>query len=43
MMARKIAALALAAALPLLAGAGERGTLTITVTGIRNTTGGLRP
>lgn len=40
-MNRKLAALVLSAALPLLAGAGEPTSLTITVTGIRNTTGSL--
>ena len=40
-MTRKFAGLALAAALPALLGAGEPASLTITVTGIRNTNGGL--
>ncbi len=38
---RKLAALALAALLPLMTGAGEPASLTITVTGIRNTNGAL--
>jgi uncharacterized protein (DUF2141 family) len=41
MIKRKIAALALIAALPMISGAGEPASLTITVSGIRNTTGGL--
>jgi uncharacterized protein (DUF2141 family) len=40
-MNRKLAALALAAAVPIIQGAGEPASLTITVTGIRNTNGGL--
>jgi uncharacterized protein (DUF2141 family) len=40
-MNRKLAALALAAALPAMLGAGEGATLTINVSGIRNATGGL--
>ena len=40
-MHKKFAALALAAALPALAGAAEPGSLTITVSGIRNTSGAL--
>jgi uncharacterized protein (DUF2141 family) len=40
-MHRKLAALALAAALPALAAANEPVSLTVTVTGIRNTNGGL--
>ena len=40
-MNKKIAALALVAAVPMIQGAGEPASLTITVTGIRNTTGGL--
>jgi uncharacterized protein (DUF2141 family) len=40
-MHKKLTALALTAALPVLMGAGEPGTLTITVTGIRNTNGNL--
>ena len=40
-MNRKLAALALTAALPALLGAGEPASLTITVSGIRNTNGAL--
>ena len=40
-MTRKLAALALAAAFPMLSAAGDAVSLTITVTGIRNTNGAL--
>ena len=41
MKSRTFAVLALAAGLPMITGAGEPASLTITVTGIRNTNGGL--
>ena len=40
-MNKKLAAIALAIALPAITAAGEPGTLTVTVTGIRNTNGNL--